>query len=109
MIYKLFWEFNSNSVFNKKYWYLCMLIKPDNMQITGVLNYLNSATGVNSNIMIAGSPGISGITVVSLATTEEPLGFKPTKPATIILWWGSWGSSSMVTEFTLSGSTLVAL
>lgn len=47
--------------------------------------------------------------VVSRAIIVEPAAFNPTNPAIIILVCGDSGSSSMATEFTLSGSTLAAL
>ena len=59
--------------------------------------------------MIAASPGIRGSMVVSLAIMEDPPGFKPTNPAHSNLMWGSCGSSSIATEFTLSGSILAFL
>ena len=71
--------------------------------------YLNSATGVKRRVIIAASPGIRGSMVVSLAIMEDPPGFKPTNPAHSNLMWGSCGSSSIATEFTLSGSILAFL
>lgn len=50
-----------------------------------------------------------GMMVVSRAIIVDPAAFRPTNPAIISLACGDSGSSSMATEFTLSGSTLAAL
>ena len=82
---------------------------PPGFKPTNLETYLNSATGVKRRVIIAASPGIRGSMVVSLAIMEDPPGFKPTNPAHSNLMWGSCGSSSIATEFTLSGSILAFL
>lgn len=72
-------------------------------------SHLSSAIGQNSSDIKAGRPGMRGMMVVSRAIIVEPAAFNPTNPAIIILVCGDSGSSSMATEFTLSGSTLAAL
>ena len=71
--------------------------------------YLNSAIGQNRSETKASRPGMRGMMVVSRAIIVDPAAFRPTNPAIISLACGDSGSSSMATEFTLSGSTLAAL
>lgn len=73
------------------------------------LNDLYSTNGANIRVTKAGKPGICGKMVVFLAIILFPDGFSPMKLDTINREYLFCGSSSIATEFTLSGSIFTDL